>query len=437
MKTKLLILILLIGFKLNPLHSQDFLRLRQLSSSFLLHLKEGKHEAIYSCFDSTMQSVMKPVQIARILPSLEAQFGTYQTWGAQDTAQSGEYSLVFTTMEFARGKLRCRLAFNRKQEISGIFFEPVKEEAVAAEGPGFSEEDFLVVNGPYRLPGFLTLPRPFDHRNVVVFVHGSGPHDRDGTIGPNTPLKDLAYGLAAEGIASLRYDKRTYIYGNTSSKEPEKLTLQEETIEDALQAVKQLKEMPRFRESRIFLAGHSLGAYAAPAMALQSDLPDGIIMMAGNARPMEDLLEYQYEYLTKPDGVTEAEAAEVGKLKKQIAELRKMQSGEEYNKNNLPMGLPAAYWEYLNHYDPTESLINVEIPVLIIQGERDYQVTMKDYELFREALAGKSNITFISYPELNHLFMEGEGPSSPAEYLEKRQVPEYVSRDLAGWIRKN
>ncbi|MDZ7606573.1 MAG: hypothetical protein U5K79_13515 [Cyclobacteriaceae bacterium] len=59
----------------------------------------------------------------------------------------------------------------------------------------------------------MTLPKGKNSFPIVLFVHGSGPNDRDETIGPNKPFRDIAYGLAEKGIASLRYDKRTFVYG--------------------------------------------------------------------------------------------------------------------------------------------------------------------------------------------------------------------------------
>jgi len=72
--------------------------------------------------------------------------------------------------------------------------------------------------------------------------------------------------------------------------------------------------------------------------------------------------------------------------------------------------------------------------MLILQGERDYQVTMKDFELWRKGLSGRGDVTFKSYPKLNHLFLEGEGKSVPAEYAIPAHIPDYVFDDIAAFV---
>jgi fermentation-respiration switch protein FrsA (DUF1100 family) len=75
------------------------------------------------------------------------------------------------------------------------------------------------------------------------------------------------------------------------------------------------------------------------------------------------------------------------------------------------------------------------MPILILQGERDYQVTMGDFEGWKRAMGDLSNVTLKSYPALNHLFMEGEGKSTPDEYLEPGNVAAEVIDDIAAWVK--
>jgi hypothetical protein len=73
---------------------------------------------------------------------------------------------------------------------------------------------------------------------------------------------------------------------------------------------------------------------------------------------------------------------------------------------------------------------------LVLQGERDYQVLLKDFELWKSTCSGKPNFSFKSYPALNHLFMEGSGGnlSTPNEYLRAKNVPEFIITDIKSWI---
>jgi fermentation-respiration switch protein FrsA (DUF1100 family) len=78
----------------------------------------------------------------------------------------------------------------------------------------------------------------------------------------------------------------------------------------------------------------------------------------------------------------------------------------------------------------------LKTPLLILQGERDYQVTMDNFAAWKKGLAGRPNVTLKTYPKLNHLFIEGEGKSTPADYEKPGHVSEAVIADIAGWIKK-
>jgi hypothetical protein len=76
------------------------------------------------------------------------------------------------------------------------------------------------------------------------------------------------------------------------------------------------------------------------------------------------------------------------------------------------------------------------MPLLILQGERDYQVTLKDFQNWKDALAGQSNVTLKTYPDLNHLFISGNGKSTPDEYQTPGNVAPAIIQDIAAWIHQ-
>ena len=129
-----------------------------------------------------------------------------------------------------------------------------------------------------------------------MLVHGSGPNDRDETLGPNKPFRDLAWGLADRGIAVLRYDKRTSVYGGKMAGN-KNLTVREETIDDALLAVKLLRGRPDIDPKRIFILGHSLGGMVAPRIGADDPSLAGLIILAGATRPLPDVAREQLEYI--------------------------------------------------------------------------------------------------------------------------------------------
>jgi uncharacterized protein len=95
---------------------------------------------------------------------------------------------------------------------------------------------------------------------------------------------------------------------------------------------------------------------------------------------------------------------------------------------------PASYWVDLRGYSSVDAARAVKLPMLILQGERDYQVTTEDFGKWKEALGSRSDVTLKLYPPLNHAFIAGTGKSLPGEYLQAGHVASDVVSDVAVWI---
>lgn len=296
----------------------------------------------------------------------------------------------------------------------------------------FDESDVTVGSGEWALPGTLTMPKGTGPFPALVLVHGSGPGNRDEGYGPNKPFRDLAWGLASQGIAVLRYDKRTLVYGAKMVKLLDTLTVKEEFIDDALAAVTLLRNTPGIDPKRIFVLGHSEGGMVLPRIGAADKDIAGLIVMAGNTRPFEDLFVAQVKYLAAVDGtVTDQEQAQIDAAEKQVEAIKALKPGAK----DVILGGGAAYWLDLRNYDPVKVAQTLTQPMLILQGERDYQVTFKeDFQGWKQGLAGRKDVTFKSYPALNHLFLAGEGQSTPEEYSHPGHIPEAVISDIATWI---
>jgi dienelactone hydrolase len=295
----------------------------------------------------------------------------------------------------------------------------------------------IVVPGPVPLHGVLTLPaRSGESFPGVVIVHGSGGGDRDGTLGPNKPYRDLAAGLAARGIAVLRYDKRAGVkplwYLNRA------FTVREETIDDAVSALAVLRNHPEVDPSRTFVVGHSLGGQLAPRIAEADGHLAGMILMAGAwITPLPELMVEQMDYM-----LTIASREDSARLAAQrrviqhnvdrIAALSPADSGNL----SLMLGAPAAYWLDLRQSDPVASLRARPEPVLILQGERDYQVTPAMLDDFLASLGERPATTVVRYTTLNHLFIAGVGVPRPGEYSDAGSVASSVVDDIARWVHQ-
>jgi dienelactone hydrolase len=399
----------------------------------------GNFALVVAKFDSTMKAAVSEGALQSGWTSIGTQIGKFVKRNPARTEAHNNFISVVVPCDFERGKLELNVTFNTAGEVAGLSLRPPAPPYTLpdyANPSAYTEKEITVgAGGDWPLPGTLSTPTGTGPFPAVVLVHGSGPNDRDETMGPNKTLKDVAVGLASRGVAVLRFDKRTLVYPAKASLQKQ-FTVKDESIDDALAAVALLRNESTIDKSQIYVLGHSLGGMLAPRIAAADPRIAGIISMAGVVRSLEQSILDQYQYLFGADGsITESEQKMIDEAKKTVADVGAL-TPEEAAKNRTIAGAPASYWFDLRGYDPAALAAKLPQRILVLQGERDYQVTVADFERWKAALASKPNAEFHLYPGLNHLFLPGTAKSLPAEYNIPGHVPIEVVRDIAAWISK-
>lgn len=381
---------------------------------------------------------------AGLQSSLKA-LGELQSVGEPVISEVSGYTSYSVPCIFSLQKLNLVLNVDSEGQIAGIV-TAAYEEGIAEGESELSSEELpekitetelsIPVEGHegWDLPGTLTMPEGEGPFPAVILVHGSGPQDRDESVGSNKPFRDIAWGLAENGVAVYRYDKRTFVYGQDMAGDIG-LTLDDETVLDVIKAVEILSGQEKIDGSRIYVAGHSLGGEALPrihnTLKKQDDVA-GYIFLAAPARKLPDIMQEQYDFLY---GMIPELTEEQKNEKMQIdAELDRLKDPDGLSDEEAVMGVYAAYWKDLDHYDQVETAAAITQPCLVLQGQEDYQVTMEDYNIWKETYGEKENWTFKTYESLTHLFMTGRRENGPSDYQKKQTVDPQVIADITSFI---
>lgn len=294
----------------------------------------------------------------------------------------------------------------------------------------------------YPLKGILTLPDNITEPvPAVVLVHGSGSSNMDEKVGKITPFKDLAEGLAKQGIACVRYNKRSFSYGFKMVMDKKNIvTVKEETIDDAIMAANLLKNDSRIDTSKVFILGHSMGGMLAPRIDAEGGNFRGLIMMAGSPLPMEKIMLIQLEeQMAEMKGLTKKI------ISKQLDKFTALFEGlyeltdEAAKATKIGNGVTLYYFKEMGQPTVEDYLNKTDKPMLIMQGEKDFQVRAdRDYAAYQKILVGRSNVTFKLYPGLNHAFVPAtyeDISMAKKEYSIEKHIGDDVISDIANWIK--
>ena len=389
-------------------------------------LLSAKYADLVPMFTPDMQKALPESTLTKLGDQIKT-FGGVKTVGDPMSRKMGANTVVVIPVKFASQNINYQWAVNPAGLISAMvpLPGPVDWQRPDYSKPdSFKERDVTVGEGEWKLPGTLSVPNGAGPFPAIVLVHGSNPNDRDETVGAVKVFKDLSEGLASRGVVVLRYEKRTKQYAARMAGMA-KMTVAEETMDDAVAAAALLRKQAEVDPKRVYLLGHDLGGYVAPRIAEEDGKRAGLVILAGNARPLEDVIVDQVEYLGLKDKQLEG-------VKAMQAKVKKLEVGDE----DAPpvMGLPIFYWVDLKGYNPAEKAKTLGLPMLILQGERDFQTNMKDFALWKASVGSSKGVVMKSYPSLNHLFVTGTGKSSTAEYSKPGHVEADVVTEIAKFV---
>lgn len=322
--------------------------------------------------------------------SVAAGANGYEGISKVEISEDNGYQIVLVTLRYKQNQGRTiRFVYDGEENIAGIWFDIVMlqgEDGATGDGSRWSEEDITIGRDPYTLKGKIVIPSG-EKAPVVILIADRGDADLDGTIGKsgNTPLCDIAYGLAEKGIASVRYNRRACEYtGSVSTEDGSYDTL----CQDVWYAVDQMYNDKRVDRDRIYLLAMGRSADLLPALVKKkAGRLSGAVMMAA-----------------KPVCVAE----------------------QYYSRKEQDITSDAAYFMKENS----------TFPLLMLQGEEDFQTTMDDFEQWRTVWKGRSHVVYHSYRYLNHYFMRSSGKETQEEYDKKGSVSQSVIDDIAAWLEE-
>lgn len=400
-------------------------------------LAHGDNAGARKDFSDILAGKLDAARLEQVWKQLQGTLGAYQSHDAMQEKVLGGHAVAAATLSFAKMQLGFVADCDAQDKITTYRFVPAEVLAatavqahVEADGVRVSPLDVPTPVGP--LHGALTLPAGAGPFPAVVLVAGSGANDMDETIGPNKPLRDIAEGLARAGIASLRYDKRTFDHPGGSAS----LVIDTEVTDDAVAAAHLLAQQKEVDPRHVFVLGHSLGATMAPRIGQRDPQLAGLVLLAAPARRIFDVIEQQVrEQLAKsgrpPAAIEQAVQADVAEQRLLAA----IAPGQPVPEGKFA-GMPQGYWLSWSRVDPVADAKSIALPMLILQGGSDFQVSPTlDFARWQQELAGRPHTAFHLYPGLSHLFMPAGKTGTLADYKAPAHVDAKVIGDIAAWVK--
>jgi pimeloyl-ACP methyl ester carboxylesterase len=301
------------------------------------------------------------------------------------------------------------------------------------------EQDVTFQSGSLHLAGTLVLPDSEGRWPGVVLIPGSGPVDRNENVKrlPIDALREIAAYLARQGIATLRYDKR----GVGASEGDYYDAGFFDNVSDASAALSYLKAHEHIRPELVFLLGHSEGALIATRLAGTRAGVAGVVLLAGSARPGEDLMQWQGEQVVNGmQGLNKwlIDLLHIDVKKAQQKQLDKIKrSTGNWYRRQLLIKVNAKWMREFLAYNPADDMPNIHVPVLAITGSKDIQVDPEDLERMAELVPAAFEGHEV--PDLTHILRAERGQPTLSTYKDqvRQPVDERVLTLVSDWLKEH
>ena len=439
-KILLLLVLTFLFFNKQSYAQRDFVIAR--SNKTFEWFQQEKFDSVYSLFDAEMKRKLDVSKIEGVWEQFVMMYGNVTSSDELRVEEVKSHFSTKRTVKFEKGKITLSVNFDSLAQIAGLFISPGEIQYTPAEYVNaelFTELRIEYGGKDFKNSGRLSIPKSKTPMPVVIIVPGSGGIDKDCSIGPNKIYKDLAWGLASKGIAAFRYDKKTHQYLNklleddSLGKEP--FTVENEYLQDLEEIITAIAARKEINPHQIYIIGHSQGGYLIPMFNKKFKNIAGFISMAGTLREIPSLAIEQIEYINGSQKLISNDSIAMAELKEKMQNSTRARIPTMTSNAQVMGPYTLDYWKYLASYHPEELALNKSKPLYVLQGERDYQVKMIDFDIWKKTMKDKKQVSFKSYPFLNHLFIEGKGPSMPKEYTQAGNMSEEVVNDIVSWLK--
>jgi uncharacterized protein len=416
----------------------------ETAQALVQKLYDGDYQAVFDVSSPDVQKALGSADgYAAVMAQITQLYGAFEGITGASGQETQGYFVAQVVCAHLSAVITYQVALDSNGLLAGFTVASVgvKPAPSAVDASKFTAEPVTLREGEAdATSGMLTLPTGDGPFPAVIMMQGSGPSDMNETAFGISLFRDLAEGLAAAGIASIRYDKYTFAHKDLLAADPEllkNLTVNEEYILDARSALELLKNDARIGD--IYLLGHSEGAMLGPRVmeTLGADKLAGAVLLAGSPLHLWELQYHQNLALVK----TLAQADQASAMEQLDAEAAKAETLKTMMPDELKQmtlfGISAYYQADEMSVDAAQTAIALGKPLFIAQGAKDWQVTPADgIEAWQAAFADIDFVTYKLYPDMNHMLVDMEGgvTGTVADYVAGSHVKQELIDDIAAWV---